>query len=713
MNKIKKYLFKIFRFLPLSKNKIVFIAHSASRFDCNPKAIFEELLQSNAQIKCIWILNKKLHHEYQDKYPNVLFVEPNSIKTFFHLSTCRVFINNQIHIYYKKMGFSKRPDQLYLQTWHGSFGMKHVSISDNIDTVHEACTDMDYWITNSFFESNVYKNTFDKNAKFIEIGHARSDCLFSSCNKNIYSYYNLDPDKKIVLYAPTKREDSFNNFELDFKKLKFILEKKFQVNFVILIRTHRNLKFDFKNDNIIDAFDYPDVMELVKECDVLISDYSSIICDFALTYKPIFIYAKDYDTFILTSKLYHDYSKLPFGLSKNFNELENCIANFDYDTYKQKLKEWLENVGCIEDGKAGKKISNLIIQFINKDKNINLYTTNQITPYIAKIMGFKNIYFTFRNIGDQIIMMRSLELLHQKTKQIFLIGTTLPDLWKEVKFVKVINLKEIKPHIYQKEQFDLMTSYGIKPIFLTQESFNKEKGKYIRTYGPSHIVANVCSKLGLEGDIAVDLHFPLSEKEKTFGRFVSENRKQIAIISGGLQRYKTYPFGKLQQVVDELKDRYDFIQIGTKKDLPLRGALDLREKLTLREVASTLYNSDLFVGGIGGLMHMANAVGCPSVVLYSEAEPNYMVNYYNNINVFPKNNICLKCTEGKHCPWTSPCKAESQKYSCIDNIRIEDVIDAINKRIYMPRNLNKTTIYNVEAKKVFGLEEQKKVGFSF
>ncbi|ELJ8910748.1 hypothetical protein RT922_001791, partial [Campylobacter coli] len=328
-------------------------------------------------------------------------------------------------------------------------------------------------------------------------------------------------------------------------------------------------------------------------------------------------------------------------------------------------------------------------------------------------MGFKNFYFTFRNIGDQIIMMRSLELLHQKTKQIFLIGTTLPDLWKEVKFVKVINLKEIKPHIYQKEQFDLMTSYGIKPIFLTQESFNKEKGKYIRTYGPSHIVANVCSKLGLEGDIAVDLHFPLSEKEKIFGRFAPENRKQIAIISEGLQRYKTYPFEKLQEVVNSLQEKYDFIQIGTKKDLPLRGALDLREKLTLREVASTLYNSDLFVGGIGGLMHMANAVGCPSVVLYSEAEPNYMVNYYNNINVFPVDNTCVKCTEGKHCPWTSLCKAEDQKYSCIDNIRIEDVIDAINKRIYMPRNLNKTTIYNVEAKKVYGLEEYKKIGFSF
>ncbi|EAH6812312.1 CDP-glycerol--glycerophosphate glycerophosphotransferase, partial [Campylobacter jejuni] len=721
MNKIKKYLFKIFRFLPLSKNKIVFIAHSASRFDCNPKAIFEELIKNKVKAKYIWILNKKFHKEYKDKYPMVFFVSPSSFKAFFHLSTCRVFINNQIHIYYKKMGFSKRPDQLYLQTWHGSFGMKCINIVDEAEKVFQASQDMDYWITNSFFESEVYKKSLWAN-RVIEIGHARSDVLFNSDYKgHVKEKYNLSKDSRLILYAPTKKEQysQLNCAEVvakfSDKVLKIFKQKYPEHTWYILIRRHVYDKgiLKYQNQNIIDAFDYPDIMELIKECDVLISDYSSIICDFALTYKPIFIYAKDYDTFILTSKLYHDYSKLPFGLAKNFNELENCIANFDYDTYKQELKEWLENVGCIEDGKASKKISNLIIQFINKDKNINLYTTNQITPYIAKIMGFKNIYFTFRNIGDQIIMMRSLELLHQKTKQIFLIGTTLPDLWKEVKFVKVINLKEIKPHIYQKEQFDLMTSYGIKPIFLTQESFNKEKGKYIRTYGPSHIVANVCSKLGLEGDIAVDLHFPLSEKEKIFGRFAPENRKQIAIISEGLQRYKTYPFEKLQEVVNSLQEKYDFIQIGTKKDLPLRGALDLREKLTLREVASTLYNSDLFVGGIGGLMHMANAVGCPSVVLYSEAEPNYMVNYYNNINVFPVDNTCVKCTEGKHCPWTSLCKAEDQKYSCIDNIRIEDVIDAINKRIYMPRNLNKTTIYNVEAKKVYGLEEYKKIGFSF
>ncbi|EAL2285098.1 FkbM family methyltransferase [Campylobacter coli] len=721
MNKIKKYLFKIFRFLPLSKNKIVFIAHSASRFDCNPKAIFEELLKNKAKVKYVWILNKKFHKEYKDKYPMVSFVSPSSFKAFFHLSTCRVFINNQIHVYYKKMGFNKRPEQLYLQTWHGSFGMKRINIVDEVEKVFQASQDMDYWITNSFFESEVYKKYLWAN-RVLEIGHARSDILFNSDYKGrVKEKYNLSKDCKLVLYAPTKKEQysQLNCAEVvakfSDKVLKIFKQKYPKHTWYILIRRHAYDKgiVKYQNQNIIDAFDYPDVMELVKECDVLISDYSSIICDFALTYKPIFIYANDYDSFILTSKLYHDYSKLPFSLAKNFDELEKCIINFDHDIYKQGLKVWLESVGCIENGEASKKISSLITQFIEKDRDLNLYTTNQVTPYIAKIMGFKNIYFTFRNIGDQIIMMRSLELLHQKTKQIFLIGTTLPDLWKEVKFVKVVNLKEIKLHIYQKEQFDLMASYGIKPIFLTQESFNKEKGKYIRTYGPSHIVANVCSKLGLEGDIVVDLNFPLSEKEKTFGRFASENKKQIAIISGGLQRYKTYPFEKLQEVVNSLQEKYDFIQIGTEEDLPLRGALDLREKLTLREVASTLYNSDLFVGGIGGLMHMANAVGCPSVVLYSEAEPEYIVNYNNNINVFPVDNTCVKCTEGKHCPWNSPCKAEDQKYSCIDNIQIEDVVQAINKRIELPRNLNKPTIYHIKQKKVYGLEEYKKIGFSF
>ncbi|MBZ7933474.1 FkbM family methyltransferase [Campylobacter sp. RM10543] len=710
---IKKYLFRLFYFFPIRKSKIVFIAHSGNRLDCNPKAIFETLIKKNKNYKYIWILSEKFHEKYKQKYPKVEFVTPKSLKAFYHLSTCQVFVNNQIHVYYKQMGFKKRPEQLYLQTWHGSFGMKHVAISDNIATVHKACADMDYWITNSSFESNVYRKTFDLNAKFCEIGHARSDFLFLKHESKIHHYYDIKDDVKIILYAPTKRESQSDCFILDFEKTLKLFQMKFKEKFVILVRMHRNMALRIsQNKNMIDAFDYPDVMELIQECDILISDYSSIICDFALTRKPIFIYAKDYDSFLLTSKLYHDYHQLPFGLAKNFQDLEKNVQNFDYYIYKDKLNKWLDEVGCIEDGKAAQKISLFIEQFINKDKDINCYT-NHITPYIAKIIGFKKIYFTFRNIGDQIIMMRALEILHQKTKEIFLIGTTLPELWKEVSYVKVITLLEVKLHIYQKEQFTLMSSYGIKPIFLTQESFVKNKKGYIRTYGPSHIVANVCSKLGLDGDIVVDLNLPLSEKEKKIGRFISKDKKQIAIISGGLQRYKTYPFEKLQQVVDVLKEKYEFIQIGVKSDLPLRGALDLRGKLNLREVASTLYNSDLFLGGIGGLMHMANAVGCPSVVLYSEAEPDYIVHYNNNIDVYPFDNPCKKCTEGTHCPWTSLCKKEGVKYTCIDYIQIEDIVKAVDKRISMPKNLNIPTIYNISSNKVYGLEEQKKVGFKF
>ncbi|TBR79644.1 FkbM family methyltransferase [Campylobacter novaezeelandiae] len=709
---MKRYIFWLFYFLPIKKNKIVFISHSGGRFDCNPRAIFEELYKTKLKIKFIWILSDKFHEEYKYKYPRVTFVSPKSIKAFYHLSTCEVFINNQIHIFFKNMGFRKKPEQLYLQTWHGSFGMKHVPISDDIGTVREACADIDYWLTNSFTESNVYRKCFDPNARFSEIGHARSDFLFLNHNKNVHSYYGLDENVKIVLYAPTKRSNSFDIFQFDFQQIITTCQKKFDSDFILLIRLHRNLNIKInKEDKVLDAFDYPNVMELISECDILISDYSSIICDFALTYKPIFIYAKDYDEF--KEELFYDYTTLPFGLSKTSVELKAHIEKFDLLVYQQKLKKWLESIGCIEDGNASKKTIRFIEQFITKDKSINPYT-NYITPYIAKIMGFKNIYFTFRNIGDQIILMRALELLHQQTNEIFLVGTTLPELWKEVSFVKVVFLQEVKMHIYQKQQFKLLNNYGIKPIFLTQESFNKDKkGKFIRTYGLSHIVANVCSKLGLQGDVCVDLNLPLNEREKKFGRFVSKDKKQIAIISGGLQRYKTYPFEKLQSVVDNLYNEYNFVQIGTRSDLPLRNVLDLRGKLSLREVASTLYNSDLFIGGIGGLMHMANSVGCPSIVLYSEAEPVYMVNYNNNINVFPVNNSCKKCIEGFHCPWTSPCKKEGVKYTCIDNIEIKSILQAVNDRFSMSRNLNNPTVYNISSKKVYGLEEQKKVGFKF
>lgn len=76
--------------------------------------------------------------------------------------------------------------------------------------------------------------------------------------------------------------------------------------------------------------------------------------------------------------------------------------------------------------------------------------------------------------------------------------------------------------------------------------------------------------------------------------------------------------------------------MGNAKDPLLDGVLDKRGCPSLREAASILYNSDLFVGGISGLMHLARFVGCPSVIVYSHAEPETLVHYLCNIDIHPK-----------------------------------------------------------------------------
>lgn len=131
----------------------------------------------------------------------------------------------------------------------------------------------------------------------------------------------------------------------------------------------------------------------------------------------------------------------------------------------------------------------------------------------------------------------------------------------------MVRLAEEKLHCYSKPLFDQLNELGIKAIFLSQEKLIKKGSKFIRTYGPYHIVGNIASKLGIEGEVDVNLHLNLSKEEQEFGRFSKYGQKQVAIMSGGLQRYKTYPTRKLQYIVDQLvKEGILVVQVGVSKD---------------------------------------------------------------------------------------------------------------------------------------------------
>jgi len=311
--------------------------------------------------------------------------------------------------------------------------------------------------------------------------------------------------------------------------------------------------------------------------------------------------------------------------------------------------------------------------------------------------GYREVYLTFDCIGDTILLMSAIRYLTIQKGGKILIGTFYKEVLTNCPYCDVLD--DCCEEVFSFELYDRLVKTGITPIFITATDFVKEDNLYRPVWGKSHIFANYCNKLGITSKIDIKPVFFLSDEEKGQGRFFSNT--QIAIVSSGYQKYKAIPYKIAQEIVHQLNNKYGFVQIGSKEDPLLDGVLDKRETGGLRKTASILYNSDLFVGGIGGMMHLARAVDCRAVIAYSSAEPLIMENYICNINVFAPEPKCAMCGNNEAFPYFIKCP---NGYSCISGIRTSDMIQAIKKQL-------DTETSNLEFESMF-VEGQKAVGMS-
>jgi CDP-glycerol glycerophosphotransferase len=198
--------------------------------------------------------------------------------------------------------------------------------------------------------------------KFLPIGMPRNDILFSHdtrIKEKVYKYYNIDTNKKIILYAPTYRGDfrSLKKAEylsmLNVEEILASLKVKYKNDFLFFHRMHYNIS-DFWVDipNIISASNYPDMQELLCAADILITDYSSCIWDFSLTFKPCFIYAPDLKKYQEEQGFYTPVEEWPFPIAETNEQLMEKINNFDDENYKQAVKKHHADLGSYEKGTA-------------------------------------------------------------------------------------------------------------------------------------------------------------------------------------------------------------------------------------------------------------------------------------------------------------------------------------------------------------------------
>ncbi len=390
---------KFFYFFPVKKNRIVVCNYHGKGYGDNPKYIVDKILEYNKDIEVVWLL---------DKYTNGVVDFPESIKevqyytmkSMYYLATAEVWIDNCRKDYAPK----KKKGQLYLQTWHGGLGFKLVERKCVEDLppfyLKHAKVDAemtDLMLSNSKKTSEIIYDMFWYSGKILEAGLPRNDELFKNVNKKaeaVRENLGIPKETHIVLYAPTFR-DEFDLAPYDLKLNSFAeaLEKKFGGKWIGLYRLHPNIKADASKltnfNNCIDVTKYADSTALLSATDVFVSDFSSMVFDFALSKKPVFLYATDYATYVKTRGVWLSFDSTPFPYAFSNDALMDELKKFNANEYETSLKRMMDNFEIRETGRASDIVAGVVANYIyngDLEKALGKFTDTKIEQrYISEL----------------------------------------------------------------------------------------------------------------------------------------------------------------------------------------------------------------------------------------------------------------------------------------------------------------------------------------
>lgn len=360
-HKLRKNLSMFFiSLIPIRKNWIImYDTFSKNGNGDSIRPIAEELKRNYSNFKLFFVSEYKRDIDLADE---VLIL--NSNRYNYVLNRAKYLISPM------DLPEEKRKNQIWVMTYHGS-PIKKLYLSrdeNNIDYINyvKPFKYVDFYCDQGSIQADIITEAFnlEKN-QLLNCGLPRNDILFKNdlnFKKNLRLQLGLPFDKKIILYCPTWRRYDYKcpiPFDID------CLRKYLQNEYVILMRSHvgKHTWVD-KNNNPIKIFDnkfifdggqYPEVTSLYTISDILISDYSSAIFDFAITRKPQILYIYDYEKYKKEFGLYFDYKDFsPFPKVKNEEEIISSIKN--YPDISQEYEQFINNYLTYENGNATDKI---------------------------------------------------------------------------------------------------------------------------------------------------------------------------------------------------------------------------------------------------------------------------------------------------------------------------------------------------------------------
>jgi CDP-glycerol glycerophosphotransferase len=337
----------------------VFASFEKSYSD-SPRAIDRELARRGAAIRRRWLLP-----EGAPAPAGIERIAPGTEAARRALREADYIVSNT----YLLQRFEKKPGAVYLQTWHGTT-LKRIGHDIDIPrfileyevTSEDDVRRWDWLISPNEFSNPILEQVYP-GVRLLKTGYPRTDQLASpqagELRERIRRELGLRPEQRAVLYAPTFRDDDIG---LRFALEPRMLEDALDADTVVLARSHAmtpGADSDGDREGWRDVTAYPDIADLHLAADVLITDYSSSMFDFAVTGKPLLFYTYDLEHYRAHRGFCFDFEnespgpllRTPEQVVAALGDLESVTAQYAgrYEAFRRRFCHW-------DDGHASERV---------------------------------------------------------------------------------------------------------------------------------------------------------------------------------------------------------------------------------------------------------------------------------------------------------------------------------------------------------------------
>ncbi|MFG3720973.1 CDP-glycerol glycerophosphotransferase family protein [Streptomyces massasporeus] len=353
---------------PVNPHLAVFSAYWNRGVACNPAAIAAKLAELAPQIHAVWVVTEENAALLP---PGTDHVVPGSRRYWEVLATAKYLVNNVNF----PNAVVKRPDAIHVQTHHGT-PLKRMGIDQmafpaaaqglDFPALLERIDKWDFSVSANSHTTRMWERAYPSRYVSLDHGYPRNDVYYTAGAgdiRRVRDRLGIAPGRRAVLYAPTHRDyEAGWTPRLDLAALSDRLGD----DTVLLVRGHyfyggaasplTNLR---RTGRIIDVSSYDPVEELCLAADVLVTDYSSIMFDYANLDRPIVIHADDWETYRTTRGVYFDLmDQAPGPVARTQQELTEILTTEAWrDEGATKTRAVFRRRFCeYDDGRAAERV---------------------------------------------------------------------------------------------------------------------------------------------------------------------------------------------------------------------------------------------------------------------------------------------------------------------------------------------------------------------